>query len=363
VRHLPRSIALGAALLLTAGLIPPLPAREAEPPDADLALVPADAAGVVVVRIADLWNSEGAAGFRKMARDNPKFVRVLDELQKQTGLSGPDVERLIVILPEPGGPGGEFIVISTVKPYDRAKVLAAIVPDPQEKKAGGKAYYVSGKREREGVYPVSPRTFIVSPHAADLEKYLERPAEKKAMGPLSDALARAREKHAIVIGLNGPRLARELKKNLPQAAMPLLPLFEAASATLSIDAGKDELRIDGRLTFATEDAAKESEKAALAARDLLRKQLAQGIEDLGKAKPEKVEQAVIDLFLRFLKDLDAALQTAKPERRGPALHGHLLVKTPEPASILLLAYVVPRLSFPPEPPKPPEKEKPLDQRR
>jgi hypothetical protein len=329
------------AALLLAAVRAPLPAREnADEPakgtlPPDLSLVTADAVGFVSFRVADTWNAEDAAGWRKMVKDNPQLAAMVGEIRKNTGLEPADVERVVVIPPAPeAGPGEPLTVVTTVKAFDRTKVLAAVAPKAEEKKVKGKSYWV-GPNKREAIHIVNDRTFVVS-SAKDLEAFLGRGDAKPAAGEMKEALTRATGKHAVVAALNVPPVAKVMKKEkMPDEMKPLMPLFEAQFATLTIDTGK-ELTLEGRLSFAGEDAAKTGEKAAEAGADLLRKYVARGVEEIAKAKPKPEEKDLLDKIAQLLKDAEAGLKAAKPKRDGKVLEGTLHVKTAEPATALFL---------------------------
>jgi hypothetical protein len=316
-----------AALALAIVAVPRLSAADPLPPN--LALVPPDADGFIAVRVADLWTADSAAAVRKMAKDNKEIATGLDELQRATGLTLADFTQVVLVLPEPGALGPPAVIVQTGKPYDKAKVLARGGAGPEEKKAHGKPYHINEKMGEAFYFP-SPQVFVFG-ETKKIEKILAagpRPAD----GALAEALGRAGEKHALVIGFDIQAIGKVPKNKPPEVA----PLFEARSATITVDVGKDAVTLSARVRFADEGAAKEGEKAAAALLDEMRKGVRTGIDEIGKQKPrDDVEKAMTDLFLRTLKDADAALKTAKPERKGNVVHGDLRVPSAEPASAVI----------------------------
>ncbi len=332
-----------------------LSAQEKAALPADLDLVPRDGTGFVALRIAATWNSAGAANLRKLTTDVPEFARGLQEMEKEIGLTVTDIDRLLLILPPIDSSAPPLVVFTTVKPFDRAKVLAALVPGAEEKKVQGKTYLVSAKKP-VGVYPVNDRTFLVG-QAGEVEKFLQQPA-KKAEGTLSPALTLAAASHAMVLGLSPSAIAPKAKQNSPPDMKPLLPLFDARSGSVLVDADK-ELQINVKMSFATEDAAREGEKAGAALLDLIRTNLPKMIAQLEKAPKEM--QALVAGPIQTFKEIQTALKTAAFQRKGMDLQGSMQVKTAEPASsfVLIGALFFVGRAAPAAPPPPPGIEKPI----
>src|SRR5262249_28722820 len=160
------------------------------------------------------------------------------------------------------------------------------------------------------------------------ETFLQQPA-KKAAGTLSPALALAAAKHTLVVGLSPSTIAPKAKQNPPPDLKLVLPLFDAKSGVVVVDADK-ELSINVTLSFATEDAAKEGEKAGAALLDLIRTNLPKMLADMEKAPKEF--QAMVEGPVKTLKEIQTALKTAAFQRKGMDLQGALQVKTTDAAS-------------------------------
>src|SRR5262249_5971221 len=153
---------------------------------ADLALVPGDAFAFATIRVADLWGHEGTKSLReRLAKEFPDAYK---ELEKTAGVPPAEIERLsfgITKTPGPGGPGPTFaILVTTVKPYDKQKVLAALVPDSKEETHNGKTLHAVGGA---AVFPVDATTYLMG--ATDVVQDVLDRAGKVADNPLAPALA------------------------------------------------------------------------------------------------------------------------------------------------------------------------------
>jgi hypothetical protein len=279
------------------------PGGAALPPD--LQRVPADAAVFVSVRVADLWNQEAAAGAREgLTRDVPDALR---EWQSLLGVPPGEVERLTLVFPEFGAreEPAPVAFVATVKPYDKAKVLAAVAPGAPEERRNGHTLYAAPKGN--GIHFMGDRAFQVGRPEA-VRSLLERPAADKE-GPLSPALELAAKDHSLVIGVNPRPIVKGFGDNFPPQARAFLPLLKAELATAALDFGRD-VRGRLRLTFAGEDQAKDAEEALKAALDLLRTSLSEGLQQLAKGPAAKTKVFEVG---RRLAD---GLKDAEPERKG-----------------------------------------------
>jgi hypothetical protein len=225
-----------------------------------LALVPSDAAGVISIRVADLWDSDPVKALRQ------RFLRKWAGLRLRDFpvLSPADIESVTVVLPsldsfdyafwgiageapraekgeavkpaekpsrppeakkkeqpapEPALPladeqarGGEkarpdvpappLIIVTAVKPVDQDRLVKAIKLDGQAKKYKGKTYYAG----REGIpwtfalHFANRRTCVLTGEA-ELRKLLDRPARAEAKGVVARALKLAAQKHQFVVGI------------------------------------------------------------------------------------------------------------------------------------------------------------------
>lgn len=257
-------------ILMLGGLISGGPAAHAALPP-DLALVPADAAGFVHVRAADLWNAEPLAEVRKMIElAGPQALKVFDE---QFVPHPSTVERLTVVFPTPDAfgriaPSGQpvgmsaLMIVHTAKPYDKAGLVKSLMPTAREKKFQGRSYLLDD-RNWAGLYLADDRTLVYGAEDA-VWFMLERVARNQTSGPLQAGLEGAAGKHHVVVGLNPAALSREL-------ALPpnLQPLIEAQLALATFDLGTD-VQLGLELQYTDGAKAKAGAQATEAALELLR---------------------------------------------------------------------------------------------
>ncbi|HZT80971.1 MAG TPA: DUF1559 domain-containing protein, partial [Gemmataceae bacterium] len=299
----------------------PKPAERAALPD-DLDRIPPASIFTLTVRVADLWGHESAKGVREMFRKQPGLAQ---DFGKLLGAAPADIDRLTLVMAEPRQHGPVFAV-ATVKPYDRAKVLRAAVPDAKEEKVKGK-YALHANKDHQAVWFVSERAYFVG-DPGDLAEVIEMKADGKKGGGLDAALKAAAGKHVAVLGVNTQRINEEFANQFPPQAEPYKPLLEARSAVATLDLGK-EMTAAARLEFANETAAGEGEKAAKALTELGRQFLAKVQGDLGQDKGAAQ-------LVGVLKQAGAALKAARVRKQGAALEAKATIQA-EPAVLAAAA--------------------------
>ncbi len=306
---------LAAAVLLLAA---PAQDKKAALP-ADLDLVPRDAAGFLSVRVADLWAD---AHFQKMRAELTKqYGESVKDLEKSyaLGVDLGQVERLTVVMPKLPEPRSEGLVlvllVTTAKPYDKAKVLGAVLPESKEQAYKGKTLHVAGDA---AVYPVNERSYAMGPTPA-VEALLDQ-AGKGAQGPLSDALARAAGTHQVTAGLNMEPVRGLLAQARGQEAELFKPLVQAKSAAVSFDVGKGTT-FEGRLKYATAAEADEGAAGAKALVSLIAglalPQLEQALEK-GQIKGDNLKKVV--------KEFGQILKTPPVAAKEEAVHVDISLK-------------------------------------
>jgi hypothetical protein len=248
-----------------------------------LALIPADAAGFMHVRIADLWQSAALAELRGiLVKAGPQAWQLFE--QKYSPAPS-QIESVTVIyltadsMGEPifDGPPDRvspILVVTTIKPFDQAKLTAALGPDAKPARHEGQRYFrvVSS---RSAFQFVDDRTFVAA-SVKGLRRWLERPTRAGKAGALQEALREANRKHTWVAGFNpallpkqpfGPfvppktfsQVADQINgKPAPvNTANPLWetfaqPLLKARCITVTFDLGSD-LRGSAKLDFGSAD--------------------------------------------------------------------------------------------------------------
>ncbi len=108
-----------------AALAAPAPAQQpARPAGADV--VPTTAFAFVTVKVSDLWDSDALKPVRDAYAKEDSYVR---GLEKEAGFGPADVERVTAFWPTTPlapGAGAPFVVVTTRKPYNEARVLKAL---------------------------------------------------------------------------------------------------------------------------------------------------------------------------------------------------------------------------------------------
>ncbi len=332
--------ALTAAVLMVRPDAPPQ-ASAAQPADlpADLALVPADAAGFVHVRLADLWKNEMMDGFRKTwEKAGPKALETLD---KQFVPAPSTISRgtAFVVLDDKKKPQAVGILAFSAA-FDPMTVVKTYLPKHTTEKVGGKTVYRSPDAEFEFYFPDSKH--IVIGTGGSLNAYLSKPVAKT--GPLAAALKLAGGGTKVMVAsadISGLPIPEEAFKDVPAEARPIL---RAKQLTVAVDLGADA-RFDIRATYADEAAAQDAEKAVKALAELGRKELAKMKKELEDKlydpniktprPPADLPEALASVFaLGALTRLDETLTDPKFITRDKA---ELALAVPMPKEILALA--------------------------
>jgi prepilin-type processing-associated H-X9-DG protein len=313
---------LGAVCLVALGARGEVAAEDKGPAKAgslppDLERVPRAALGLFSIRVADLWDSElGKAVRTKGAKEAAEAAK---HFEKELGVAPGQIERLTLVLV--AGPEETALLVSTRKPYDKAKVLAGFVPGAREEKYKGETIYV-GMRDR-GAYFVNPSVFVVG-REQEVRLFVGKPEAGGDEG-LGGAMKLAAKKHLAVLGLNMVVAARlAAAEELPPQMAPFKPLLKARAATLTFDLG-DKVRADLRVAFGSEADAKAGEKALQVALKMGQGILGQGIKELTE---QKAPAEVVGL----LRKVDAALKGSPLKRSGTAVVGAAEVRI-DPATL------------------------------
>jgi hypothetical protein len=377
----------GPAGLVLAGLLlvaAPSPGRAADAKElpSDLALVPPDASGFTTVRVADLAGSKaGKLLLEQLSQDKNSLVT---HLERELGVPLADVERLTLLSAE------NVVIVRTTKPYDRAKLLAALVPAGKEQKFKGKTYS-HDENAHTDLYLADDHVFVKSwawgPEMSGLKQLWDRPAAKDA--PLAEALHLAAEKHHLVAGVNPsallvgfvapefapgqgvkegpppgepspkpqdspktsppkdaadpppqpvafpderrpkPPSTEELLRQVPPEMLPYKPLLQARVATLVGDLG-DEVKVEVRFTFPNKELARDGEVSVRVGLYVLRELLPQGLEEIAPAatRPKQLQA--------FVEQVQTALKTATVGEHGAVVSASAHMKV-EPSAVATLA--------------------------
>ncbi len=345
MRFAPRACGLAViaaltATVLTFGPSAPTPVAAAQPAElpADLALVPADAAGFVHVRLADVWKNEVMDGFRKTwEKAGPKALAALD---KQFVPAPSTLSRgtAFVMLDDKMKPQAVGVLAFSAA-FDPVTVVKTYLPNHTTEKVNGKTVYRSPDAEFEFYFPDDKH--IVIGVDGSLNAYLAKPVAKT--GPLAAAIKLAGAGSKVMVAsadLSGLPIPEEAFKDVPQEARAIL---KAKQLTLAVDLGADA-RFDVRATYADADAAQNAEKAVKAVAELGRQELAKMKKELeDKLYDPKIKaprpgtelpEALGTVFaLGAVARLDETLTDSKFITRDQA---ELAVAVPMPKEILTL---------------------------
>ncbi len=313
-----RLIAPSLVCLLALGLAAPAPAY-AEPLPPELDLVPRDAALVVSIRAADVWNSPLVKPLRDFIIEDPAKLR---DIEAPLGFRVEELERLTIFIPGIDmrrGPSEPVVVLTSAKPYNLAKVLDAwkcmtpaeyqkmenerrkpvqpkngpgpnFTPAPlkegirkselprkgdfffinqqDDRVPGAKGkdaprdlkakYYVLG-REAGILVPINDRTFalVFASERSAAPELLAALVARSKDGPLTPALEAAAGKHAAVLGLNLPLINNALPKEQEPwlQVLPFHSILSSRSAVFTLDLG-EEITLTAEVNSADADTAK-----------------------------------------------------------------------------------------------------------
>ncbi len=140
------SIAVAAGALLLAARPAGYAADKDDPPVKAAAstpdFVPADAAAVLSVRVADLWKHPAGKALRdKLTEGMPDALKAV---RGHLGVGAEEIDRLTAFVPLPSpGTMPTLVAVTTLKPYDQKAVLAAAAPDAKERKVKERSFYLN----------------------------------------------------------------------------------------------------------------------------------------------------------------------------------------------------------------------------
>ncbi|MFO0842722.1 MAG: DUF1559 domain-containing protein [Gemmataceae bacterium] len=271
-------VVVGATWALVRG---PAEAEEKGGLPADLARVPGKAFLMVSLRPGDLWEHELAKGIRAKMGKDASFIA--QGVEKSTGLAPAATERVTYVVNQfaPGGPGEPLMFVAAKGSFDRAKLLATIVPGGEEKTHAGHKYVAN---ERKAVVILDDKHYVQGT-VGDIQSILDA-GPVKADAAMMPALKLAAGKHAAVVALI-PEPLEKLADELPADAEPFKPLIQTRLGVLTVDAGSSA-KVSLRLAFPGPGEAKAGARAVEAARKMGLRLIDQLAEQVGKL-PEAAE--------------------------------------------------------------------------
>jgi hypothetical protein len=330
--------ALAAAVLLFRIGSEPF-ATAAEPAaDVDLALVPADAAGFIHVRAADLWKNEVFASFRQtFEKAGPKALAALDA-QFVPKISTFDRATAFLMVAGEHKRSVPVIVLQFSEPFDTAEVVTTYLPKATAEKVGGKTVYRSEHADFEIHFP--DNRHIMLSDRDGMGVYLNH--EMPKTGPMSTALKLAASGKPVVgsVNLSAIPIPGKVLEELPAEVKLLL---KAEHITASLDLGANA-KIELIAGYKNAEDAQAAEKAVKALAEYARKELAKVKADLEKkllsAKGPRplgeLPEALLSVFaLGAVNQLDDIL--AKPEEIVKRNGSDLVASVPLPKELVAAA--------------------------
>ena len=223
-------------------------------PELDLTMIPADAAGFVHVRLADLWKNEMLSGLRKTwERAGEKAIGTLDK-QFVPAPSSFDRVTAFVLLDDPAKGPQVFGVIAFSKPFAPVQVVKAYLPKAEKKTVAGKIVYVDAGLGIEVTFPDNRHVLIGQ--AGTLEGYFTRAPAKD--GPMAGAIRLAATRPVVaaanIAALPIPPGA------LDQVPENVRPILKAEQLVIALDLG-DNAKLEVRASYKDAASAGDAEKA------------------------------------------------------------------------------------------------------
>jgi len=208
--------------------------------------------------VADLWGKpEVQAALEAARQKDPKQEDPAARMERETGLKPGEVERAhLVILDAAQDQKLGWVVVRTVKPYDRDRILSHL-KDRAEKRHKDRRYYLSKNEQGQevAVHFGGPRVIVVCDREEAMKRCMELAEMPVKEGPLAATVKQADEgKSQVVVGLRFRGGLTEVVKNAPQAGMVKDKLDDLDVVRITADVGKD-VDLDVRVVTTDEAAA------------------------------------------------------------------------------------------------------------
>jgi tRNA A-37 threonylcarbamoyl transferase component Bud32 len=284
---------------------------------ADLALVPRDAAFLVCLRVSDLDSAAGIKRFQtnlaNASTGGPPPPSWNAEIEKQVSIKAADCERLTLLITNLVS--SPTLIVATLKPYDRERILRGLKAGTEPKGHPGKQYYLATPPAQKAIHFVNERVFVVGPSGAAMEAFLRQAPAPNMVGPLSGALALAAQKLHLVVGLNAidpsvKGFLQLLKQGFLQGfnqgvpsevlrpevreKLQILTTVQHAALAVSLRSATlsgDKLQLRVRLGFPNTDQARKGEEALGQMVVIIQKPLRQMLQGVA-ANPQYFQQFV-----------------------------------------------------------------------
>jgi prepilin-type processing-associated H-X9-DG protein len=313
-----------AAILVVATGLSVTSLRAHDPP-LDLSLIGNDHVGFVQIRLANLWKSDSFVPLRTLVeKAGPEMLGAFD----QRFVPAPStVERITLIFTAANNRLAEVpdtvLVVTTSRPFDRAKLIRGLLPEGVESKTGNKNCYIDADHET-ALCVFDQRTFAMG-HSPTVSRLAPKP--RGQAGVLQRGVDLAASGQSLVAMIKLESFAPTIRR------MPIPPdlrvLSEVRTLLLSARLEK-ETHIDCKFEFADARQAKEGEQAARTAIGLALQQLQTAkaemeamIKGQDETRPDTAEElpkAAAGLVgLGVIKTAEEQLGKLAIERKGDAL--------------------------------------------
>ncbi|HLN28226.1 MAG TPA: sigma-70 family RNA polymerase sigma factor [Gemmataceae bacterium] len=304
------------------------PLQAKEHPRPELALVPGNAMAFAHISIRDVWETESIKKLRVAMDQSLQYTK--QDVEKRLGVALSNLDSITLIMFPPLEAHHEptlLAAFTTLQPYSRQKITAALVPGGEERELHGKPTIFSKDKSEPAVSFVTDRIFLVG-LAQDLGFSLGQ-GERKANTPIERALKLAVENHSVAAGFHMPDvLAQALKQaQLEPSALFLKPLTEIQSGTLVLDLGS-VARFKAVLNFPDAAAARSAAEAVRTGQGVLKGMLKGIPKEMFPSPPGTDVQ----------KELLGILETLQVTRKDEGVQLTMEGKSPK-----LLATLVPAI--------------------
>lgn len=256
-------IGLGAAalLLLIGGAVGVyfVLASDSNGPLDDLAMIPADAQGFGVIRVAEVWKNpivqELVPPVQQQAGKD--FTK---ELQDSFGIDPGEIDRFVFVMQDPQNNKG-WISIKSSKPIDKVKVTQKQELLSEQKKYQNKTYQIS-KDGKMVVHFAGDKMCVLAPSEDNLKTALDLAtgARKADFGAMANAIGMAKQNPQTLIGFQIPPQAATqmgmMANNIPIPGLNLRPLLEMRNITMTLNLEGNKANVEVLLNYLNENKAK-----------------------------------------------------------------------------------------------------------
>ncbi len=264
-------------LLLGGGLTAFFLLRNSGGTDNDLAFLPPDADAFVTLRPADVWKLDFSQRMLPVLRARAGGKDVIRTMETELGLTPLDVERFSVVYqdvrPDPNHKPTWWLVLRTLKPYDRTKI-AGRHASPKKITHEGKTFQLgkvyndpankAGGMEDEAVYFAGSRVLILSDETG-MKSCLTAVARKSATGPLASAVQQAGGNNHMLVAFAPNSAMQQEMRNLGATAPPqakgMLALLDLTAISFVGNLAGDALQLDAGVAYPDSGKANSAKKA------------------------------------------------------------------------------------------------------